>query len=236
MNKISIVLFSLIALIFTSCEKITGEGPVETVNRSVSPFAGIDLRCSASVYFTQSPDYKVEVSAQRNILDVLETYVSDNKLVVKFKNGVNVRSHEAIRVIVSAPTLRSLRVSGSGNINVTGPFNPSMLDMDISGSGSILISELHTDFMDAKISGSGNIKVVSGTATEETLKISGSGNLDLTDVVAARIRTMTSGSGNIKVTATENLDVTISGSGDVFYKGSPAINLKVSGSGKVVHL
>jgi hypothetical protein len=236
MKKISFAVIALLCLFAVSCRKTTGEGPVVTETRAVSGFADIDQRVGASVYYTQAPDYKVEVIAQRNILDVLQTYVSGNRLVVKFKDGVRVNSHEDIRVNVSAPRVSSLRISGSGNLYVTGPFTPASLEMDISGSGSMAISELTTALIDADISGSGSISISHGTATEEKLKISGSGSLNLEGVTADRATTNTSGSGTIKVTATQTLNVTISGSGNVFYKGSPQVNVSVSGSGKVIQL
>jgi hypothetical protein len=235
MKKINLVL-ALAGMIFlSSCEKITGEGPVVTETRNISNFEGIDLRVSADVYFQQSATYKVEVSAQQNILDVLETYVTGNKLVVKYKDNVRVKSHEPVMVLVSAPSSNLFRVSGSGNISATGILNPVNLELDISGSGNINLVEVNTGTIDASISGSGNIKINSGTANHEKLRISGSGNIDLGNVLAQTADTHTSGSGDIRVHASQNLDVKISGSGSVYYKGNPIINSTISGSGKLVH-
>jgi hypothetical protein len=235
MKKINLVL-ALTAMIFlSSCEKITGEGPVVTETRNISNFEGIDLRVSADVYFQQSATYKVEVSAQQNILDVLETYVTGNKLVVKYKNNIRVKSHEPVMVLVSAPSSNLFRVSGSGNISATGILNPVNLDLDISGSGNINLVEVNTGTIDASISGSGDIKINAGTANHEKLKISGSGNFDLGNVLVQTANTHTSGSGDIRLHASQNLDVKISGSGSVYYKGNPIINSSISGSGKLVH-
>ncbi len=225
-----------LAFLFASCEKVVGEGPVVTENRTKGEFSGIDLRVSGNVYYTQSPEYKIEVSAQQNILDVLETYVSNNKLVIKYENDVRVRRHEDITVNISAPDLNSLRVSGSGNISTTGMLKPNSMDMDVSGSGNINVANITTNYIEANISGSGNIKVQNGTAAEEKLKISGSGNLDLMNVAAKTATTTTSGSGDTKVKVSERLNVTISGSGSVYYIGQPAINTSISGSGKVRQL
>ena len=135
---------------------------------------------------------------------------------------------------MAAPQVNSLHMSGSGNLYINGPFTPGSLDLDISGSGDMNITELNTAYLDAAISGSGNIRISRGSATEEKLKISGSGNMNLENIMAARVTT-TSGSGDTKVTAAETLDVTISGSGSVYYNGSPRINASISGSGKVMH-
>src|SRR5215212_10643303 len=112
MKKISLVMLAAIFVVFNSCEKVNGDGPVVTEARNIVNFSGIDLRISADVYFKQDPNYKVEISAQRNILQVMETYVSGNRLVIKFKNDVRVRTHDPVMVIISAPTVNSLRISG----------------------------------------------------------------------------------------------------------------------------
>lgn len=124
MKKISFAIVAMLTLFAVSCRKVTGDGPVVRETRSVPTFNGLDSRVSATVYYTPSPVSKVEVSAQQNVLDVLETYVSNNKLVVKFKDNVRVRSHEAVRVDIWGPALTSLRQSGSGNVYVSGPFAP----------------------------------------------------------------------------------------------------------------
>ena len=167
MKKYSLVMFGLM-LMFSSCEKVSGDGPVVNESRNIVNFAGVDLRVAADVYFKQDPNYKVEISAQRNILEVMETYVSNNRLVIKFKNDVRVRTHDPIIVQISAPTANSFRLSGSGNFSVTGAFTTASMELEVSGSGNITIPQVTTNYLEAKISGSGNITVNNGTATEET--------------------------------------------------------------------
>lgn len=235
MKKWNIALLAVMAILFTACEKVVGEGPVRTEARDIANFKGVDLRMNAKVYFKQEPEYKVEVKAQDNILERLQTHVEFNNLVIKLRNDVRLGRHEEIIVNVSGPHLESLRVSGSGHI-----ITPSLVDadneleMDISGSGNIEMVDLVTPSLDANISGSGDIRVQSGMAPNEKLRISGSGNINLANVLAKQVQTTTSGSGNMRVAVSEQLSVTISGSGNVYYKGQPSINTSVSGSGKVL--
>jgi hypothetical protein len=235
MKKFSLVMLSMVVL-FSSCEKVSGDGPVVSETRNIVDFSGVDLRVAAEVYFKQDPNFKVEITAQRNILEIMETYVSHGKLVIKFKNNVRVRTHDAIIIQVSAPTANSFELSGSGNINVTGSFSSPTMELDISGSGNITIPHVTTSFLDASISGSGNIIVTYGTATEEKLNISGSGTIDLVNIVAEKADIKTAGSGDSKVNVSKILNVKISGSGSVYYKNNPIINTDISGSGKVVHI
>lgn len=231
--KLSLFLFFLI--VFSACEKIEGDGPMYTEDRAHNNFSGIDLRISGNVYFQQLPTYKVEVTAQRNVLDVLETYVSNGRLVIKFEDDVRVRTQDDILVRISAPDLNSIRVSGSGDIYAAAPVATHRMEMDLSGSGNITLHQLDADYIDAGISGSGDISVDHGVIREERLKISGSGNMDLSDIVARTVSTNTTGSGDIRVHVTDRLDVKINGSGSVYYHGNPIINTSISGSGKVKH-
>ena len=236
MKKLSIAVLSALALLMTSCEKINGEGPVVTETRDVSGFSGIDFRIGGDVYFKNDSVYKVEVSAQQNILDKLETYVSEGNLVIKPSNGIHIRSYKDVTVMVSGPEMNRLRVSGSGNITTTNAFTTGSMDIDVSGSGKITVVGMTADYADLKISGSGNINIESGAITEEKLKISGSGSIDLSNVTAVKATTTTSGSGDIWLQVSQSLNATISGSGSVYYKGNPIIDTKISGSGKVTHM
>jgi hypothetical protein len=236
MKKFSVVLISALVLLTTSCEKIDGDGPVVTETRDVSGFSGIDFRIAGDVYFKKDSVYKVEVSAQQNILDKLDTYISEGNLVIKPRNGIHIRSYKDVTVLVSGPELNRLRVSGSGNISTGDAFTTGSIDMDVSGSGKITVADMTADYADLKISGSGDIKIQNGAITEEKIKISGSGSIDLSNVTAIKATTTTSGSGDIRLQVSESLNATISGSGSVYYKGNPIIDTKISGSGKVTHM
>lgn len=230
-------LFILVALLvsFASCEKIVGEGPVITENRATGNFSSVASSISADVYYKQDPVYKVEVSAQQNILNVLETHIVGDELVIKFRNDVRVRSHERVTVHVSSPAINGLRISGSGNIIASDSISSDNMSLTISGSGSINLHSLMATSLDANISGSGDISVLSGEINTGKFRISGSGNINTMNVPAYSVTTTTSGSGKISVNVSHDLDVTISGSGSVFYKGAPEINTHISGSGRIVH-
>jgi hypothetical protein len=220
-------------LFFSSCEKVVGEGPIQTEIRNTGPFSGIDVRVPGQINYTQDVTYKVEVNAQRNILDVLETYVSNGRLIVRFKHDVNVRRHDDIIINISAPAQNSLRLSGSGNLHANGPLTPSNLNLELSGSGNISLQQLTASYLDADISGSGNITIGAGAVPDVRLGISGSGNIDMANVTTNKAKTTTSGSGYMKLQVAQDLDVSISGSGSVYYRGTPLIHTRISGSGRV---
>src|SRR5262245_46959791 len=236
MKKTSAVIAAIVVLfIFPSCEKVVGEGPIITETRSVPNFTGVSSEMSGKVNFTIAPNYKVEISAQRNILDVVQTNVVNGILHIDFKNSVRVKAHNDLTINITAPAADYFRLSGDGNMDVLGDVVASNLMLRLSGSGNIAIQKtIIADKIDAELSGSGNVSIMSGSALRENLDISGSGKIDLGGVAAENGFMRISGSGDMKVTMSKLLDANITGSGSVYYHGNPIITTKISGSGRVI--
>ena len=221
--------------ILPSCRKVVGEGPVVTETRTVGSFTGISFETAGKVNFTIGPEQHVELIAQQNILDVLQTNIVSGVLHIDFKDNVRVRNYEEIIVNITAPSADYLRLSGSGDINANGIIAANSFTMTISGSGNIYVQNATiADKIKASVSGSGSMSILDGSAINEDIDISGSGNIDLAGVPAQYGATRTSGSGDVKVNLSKSLDVHISGSGSVYYRGSPVISTHISGSGKVI--
>ncbi|WP_158085165.1 head GIN domain-containing protein [Niastella vici] len=226
----------LLFLIFSSCRKITGKGPVVTESRQTASFNGLELKIDADVFFTQDSVYKVELQAQENVLDEIETTVINNNLQIRFRHSnTRIHSNDGISIYVSGPDVRSLTVDGSGYLEATAPVTPANLGLYVNGSGNIRVNNATTTQVDANIDGSGHITVSSGNANTANVRISGSGLLDVAGIMVKDADASISGSGNIKVFATQNLHASISGSGSIIYKGNPAVTTHINGSGTVTH-
>ncbi|MBL7930303.1 MAG: DUF2807 domain-containing protein [Bacteroidia bacterium] len=231
---------SLVVLISTSCYKkggpwgIRGKGETISEVRDVTGFNKIDLPVDANIYFTEDSVYYVKVTAQENIVKIVQTKVNGNELQIDFLR--NVWDHEEIKIEVHAPKLVGLDISGSGEVTVKNTLHTAYLSVNVSGSGDISIAGLQAAALDVKISGSSDIQIDSGDTKNEDFNISGSGNIDVLGVKSTNSKIKVSGSGDVKVYVTDYLDVHISGSGDISYKGHPDIDTDISGSGKLINL
>ncbi|MGZ8554110.1 MAG: head GIN domain-containing protein [Chitinophagaceae bacterium] len=234
-NRIQVFIVIMItAVVFQSCKKLVGEGPVVTDTRTTPGFTGVELKVPGKLYYTPGSTYKVELQSQQNILNEIETIMSGNDLLIRFRNNnTNLKAGEDIIVTITAPALAKLEVHGSGDIESKAAFNPASLRLAVNGSGSIRIPELETSSLEAEISGSGKINMIEGVTENQSLRISGSGHLDFGNFIARKTTARISGSGIIKVNTAETLDVFISGSGSVLYRGNPTVTSSVSGSGSV---
>ncbi|HEY8398167.1 MAG TPA: head GIN domain-containing protein [Flavihumibacter sp.] len=234
-KQFAVVLLALSGILMSlgSCTKVNGRGPVISETRNVSNFDRIDFETSGRLYFRQAPTPRIEIRAQRNILEVIESRVRDGELKIKIENNTIIHSHAPIEVYVEGPALREMEVDGSGDVYISDPLDTDELKVEVSGSGKIDIVDLNAPRFEARIAGSGDIIVRNGEGDRGKLRVSGSGDINMVNFRTRIMETETSGSGDMRVWVTDELDAKISGSGSVIYKGAPQVKLKVSGSGSV---
>jgi hypothetical protein len=208
-----------------------GTGAVVTENRTVTTFTGIDLQCSANIYFTQGDEQSVKVEAEDNIVAHITTEVVNDELIVK-SDLKNWKSGKQVNVYVTVKELCLLELSGSGNMIGKSHINCDNMTINVGGSGNVK-ADVRSLTMRIKLAGSGNLEV-GGTATATDIRIAGSGNVN-----AKMLQTMTSdvlisGSGQSTINASDQLSVSISGSGNVRYMGEPQkLSTSITGSGSV---
>lgn len=240
--------------LFTNSSRIVGKGAIEKQDRDVKDFKGIDLKAAANVFVKQGATYKVTVEGQKNILDVVETVVENNILLIKHKDGAWSMSYDKLNVYIETPSVSSLEISGSGDMMVESAFTSDDFTIELSGSGNIKMPNgLTTKNLKASIGGSGDINIGSSTTTELEANIHGSGNFNIkgsgdkakfevtgsgdinaNEFITKSTEAHTTGSGNIKCHATEKLDAHVTGSGDIDCKGNPpSVQSKATGSGEI---
>jgi len=226
---------AVIVLTITGCiivingKSVQGSGNIITQEREVSEFSKVHLKGSGKVFLTPGEKQSLEIKTDDNIMPLIESDVSGNKLTISHGNHhLRPTSFEAY---ITLENLEGVRISGSGDIIGKGRFVTDTLYAEISGSGDMDL-EVETGLLETKISGSGSIHLA-GKAEDYTVSISGSGKINAFDVDAKHVSLKVSGSGDCRVSASESLDAKISGSGDVYYRGRPQINTKISGSGSL---
>lgn len=239
MRSLSPLLLAAVLPLFllSSCYRdvfgIEGSGPATSETRMPGSFNGVELSIDADVTLHADSVCHVVVSAQSNVLHVLETDVHGSTLRIGFSR--NVCRHNAIHIDLYAPAFVLATISGSGNIHNSDAICNGNFKAAISGSGNIELGGVQANDAEANISGSGNIRL-SGTANSITTRTSGSGDMHLYDLPVNSGNVRISGSGNVEINAAQFLDINISGSGDVYYKNNPSVNVSISGSGHVHHV
>lgn len=243
--------------VLTSCNKIKGSGPEVTEERSLEAYSAIAAEFPGDVLITYGNAYKLSIEGQQNIIDELETVVTNNLLTIKFKKNNIIKNADQLTVRITTPDIKSLRLNGSGNMMVHNTIESNQLSLsiygsgnmhlagvaaqelstNITGSGNLDIGELSAELLDASITGSGDMEVNGGTVTDEKIKVTGSGNIELLSLRAANSEVQLTASGNVRIWVTDHLKVKITGSGSVYYKGEPSVDeVTITGSGRLKKL
>ena len=234
--KAGLIIF--ISLFLTSCEDtncINGAGGLTTRTLNLSNFTGIDMAIAADVLIQQGAAQNVEVTGHVNVLDRLDTDVSDGVWGIEFRKDCY--KNYDLSVIITVPDINKVFISGSGDVEVNNFINQNDLRLDISGSGNIILNDFEdSEKLEVNISGSGKIF---GNSDFTDLKridisISGSGTYNAYPIRTDDCNINISGSGNCFVYVSSMLNVNISGSGNVYYKGNPTVTTNISGSGNVI--
>lgn len=236
-KKAGLLALALGCIVVFSCATnvITGQTVKET--RNVSEFDGVALAFSGDVYITQGSPQKVEIEAEKSTLEIIETKVENNVLVLKTRNG-HWRDLGSIKAYITMPDVRELSVSGSGDMLCETPLRTNEIEVKVSGSGSIKIRKLESREFSAVITGSGDI-TLAGTGADQgemDVVITGSGNFSAEELPVGKADVNITGSGSARVNVLNELETTITGSGSVLYKGNPRINANATGSGRTKSL
>jgi len=229
----ALLLFVAGGLLFSACEDcITGNGKSETRYMKAGEITEIKLSTEANIILVRDTTDSIRMVGESNILEALELEIRGNSL--KVRNEGCIRQHEPVNIYVPVNTIESLIINGSGDITTDHTLKASGLDLNVNGSGDILIAVESNDIT-SKINGSGDIKL-SGAAKNHRIMVNGSGNVESTDLATSQTGITINGSGDCRVTVTSALNVVIRGSGSVYYKGTPDISTEVKGSGSVEKL
>ena len=222
----------LSALIFISCESISGNGNVRDEIRNVSNFRGVKTSGSIDVEIKSGDQYQVKVQDDENLLPYIITTVDDGVLNIRYKDGYSIMNNHS-KVFVTAPNFEKVVSSGSADITSEGVIlNSNQMEVSTSGSGDIKM-EVDVPSVKAISSGSGDISL-SGHTKDFECRISGSGDAKCGNLKSENAVVRVSGSSDVHVFASVSLKVNVTGSGDVYYGGNPSSpEIQITGSGTV---
>ncbi len=222
---------ALVLVVFTAqADCVKGVGEVVKKSLSVDALHGISVEGSMDVVLTQGAVQRVDVEAQANLIELLETKVVNGIWEITTKDGYS--TDKTFTVHITVPVIHRVSVDGSGDVTSKGAFTSDAMELAVAGSGNITIA-FDSKKADVMIAGSGDM-VLSGTCERLKIGVAGSGDVDARKLKAADAIVEIAGSGDVTLDASQSLEASIAGSGDVSYKGSPAhVKRNVMGSGEV---
>jgi hypothetical protein len=212
-------------------ERVEGSGNRVVEERDVGDVTEVVLAGVGDLTVTRGATAELLVSADDNILPLLETETDGDKLTLKVKSGYSLKPKTPITYTLTVPSLAKLTVSGAGNATVEGPVGDE-LEAKVSGAGDVKLRGMACKSLTLSLSGAGNM-TAAGTADKLTAKVSGAGDIKAAELKASVADVHISGAGDITLWASDELKARVSGAGSVKYKGSPRVEQKVSGAGSI---
>lgn len=206
-------------------------GPLTTEDREIEDAHAVVLESSGDLVVTTG-DPALRITAPEPVLDRLTVEVRDGVLHLGMRGGFGIPWGE-IRYELSLPTVDSVLVEGSGDVEVdfTGADDVSVA---IEGSGDIEGTGIDAASVIASVEGSGDIRLVGSTESVDA-RIDGSGDIDLDELESQDARAEINGVGDIRVRATSTVSAEVNGAGSIRYSGgAELVESRVNGVGDVV--
>jgi hypothetical protein len=184
MKKITLLVF--IITFITSCDKDSGSDCWQTAGTTITQefevplFTEIHFEDEISVVLTQSTEQKVIVETGENLLNDIQVYVENERLIMRDLNGCNIaRDYGITKVFIEAPNLTKIRNSSTGSITSVGTLNyPELLLVSNTTAGAFypqksgdFILNLSCDYFEISANGS-SIFYITGSANKSKIVFS----------------------------------------------------------------
>jgi len=240
MKKVFAILFAsltLTASIHVSAKDKThiNASKYNSDEREVANFSSVAGAGPINIIITLGSKAGCRLEGDAEAIASIVTEVKGNALIIRPQTSITSWSRKyedkKITAYVTATSLKSVTMNGSGGMTVNGKVNAGDFAAVLSGSGSIKVN-VDADNFSGVISGSGSINITGG-ADHAKVVISSSGTFAGKAFSVKTLSTTISGSGAVNIAVDESISAVISGSGSVNYSGDPSISKTVIGSGRV---
>lgn len=224
----AIAVFTLLA----SCNYYSqsGSGNIITQKRNLPAFTGIETSNAIEVEVRIGAP-SVEVEADDNIMQFVETRVSGNTLHVGIESGVGLHNTH-IKVNITVPEISHITAHSSSEVKVLDVIKSNdKLSFDVSSSAEIE-AEVEVPEVEARASSSASINL-SGKTKNYRARVSSSAEINSFDLLSENSDVHASSSGSADVHASVTLNAEASSSGSIDYTGGATVKANTSSSGTV---
>ena len=189
-------------------------GRLATESRSVEGFSAVSIHGAGALTVQHTGYESLEITAEDNILPLLESEVRGGRLVLGPVPGSSISATLPIEYRLTVRTLD---------------------DIEVSGASAVVVPDLDNEHLSVVISGASAV-TLAGRAAVQAVAVSGASSYAAPDL-RSRIATVdVSGASVAAVRASESLEGSVSGSSVLEYLGQPVVSLRVTGSSILRHL
>src|SRR5262249_49114585 len=139
--------------LISTTDRVKGSGIVKTEKRSLAPFDSVEVSCHGSIQAHTQGQEVLEISGDDSIIPLISTEV--NKRTLYNRSNKEYESRNKLEIIVSAPELKKVVFSGTGEANLSNLKN-DRVEITFTGAGSLTAS-CETKEADITLSGAGSV-------------------------------------------------------------------------------
>ncbi|TAE00284.1 MAG: DUF2807 domain-containing protein [Bacteroidetes bacterium] len=201
-------------------------------NREVSNFQKIEISGPFNVRISQDGNEKLSIEANKDIIDNIETEVSNGMLKVRMKNSFkNWKNADngSMNVQISCKNLEAISGSAAADISSGTIIKNTNFKVNASSAAEIEMSlEVDNLNIDASSGADVNLK---GNTQKLSVDISSGADLKAYDLKAENVKVDASSGADAKVFVSKEIDANASSGAEISYKGEPTKEKVKSSSG-----
>jgi hypothetical protein len=240
------ILFFAFSVIFTSCKKdpfpnfALSAGKITTVTRDVTGnFTKIYLNDDVNLVITQGNTYSISIEGGENILEGIETSISDSTLTIRNNNTFNwLRSYDKkFTAFVTLPHLLQFDYQSIGTVTCTDTIREDSLFVTSSGGSGYIKLVIKTGSSHLSIN-SGSVDMdISGLSGVNYLYSNAYGPFHCQDLKTAFTFITTNSTNDCYINTSFYLEYKILSLGNIYLTGNPTIvPIQLTGEGKLIQL
>ncbi|MFK7814688.1 MAG: head GIN domain-containing protein [Maribacter sp.] len=206
-----------------------GNGNVITENRKVNDdFTEVSASEGLMVYVTQADEFSIEVEADENVMDLIETDIRNGKLRIHAEENIG---RATKNIYVSLPEITTLRSSSGAQLESKNAIRVNELEINGSSGGQLNL-EVVANEIDIDASSGAHLSI-SGKADEAMVDVSSGGHINAKNLETRTCNADASSGGSVKIQVSKSLVADASSGGNISYSGDPNVEKKKSVSGSV---
>lgn len=221
----------LVPLVLSGCAAAVGNGTRVTESRQVGAFTRLAAQSGFQVTFAPGAT-DVAVTADENLLPLLETYVEGDTLILRVKPMVSVSPTDGLKARVANPVLVGLDASGGARVQAQATPTDTWA-LAASGGSDVQVTGLSATTLTLGATG-GSRATVTGDATRVEVSASSGSTVDTTAVHAQTASLDVSGGSTVRIYASSSASGQATGGSTVTVSGSPAGQQVASSGGSTV--
>jgi len=191
------------------------------------PFESIKAGGVSDIKLSKGDENIVIVEAPENIQDKIIIKVSNNKLIISYKN-IKLKNNEQLTFYITAPKITDIDLSGAADFESLDVISTDNFSVKASGAADVDLS-VDVKQLKANVSGAADV-TLSGKTTIEDVDVSGAADYKAKDLVADTVKIVASGAASAFVNVLHSINYRATGASTVKFKGNPEMILKTDNS------